>query len=231
MSKDAQLDLGVQPVSGVGPVSGRSLRGRGATPQRYLLRGSNVPNPAGRKILEFRYRPLKSWSDTGLMLAESAAEYYFRLIGAFRVADDEVMRLCYQAVQDASQIWPDHALKIVLWAIDAKAATLRGKSDRERIAKRRFAGHPRSFFEKGLDHWLSMSPDYQSWLARQREAAARARRAAQRAAEDSAQPPATAEQNREFGRQAALIFRRPAKDASTPEEVEQRKRDLLRRPS
>src|SRR5262249_48132731 len=65
------------------------------------------------------------------------------------------------------------ACSVIGWAIDAKASQLRGKTDRDTIYKRRFAGHPRSFFERGLDHWLSGSQQYNDAIAKMHAAKSR----------------------------------------------------------
>lgn len=146
--------------------------GRGATPQiREHLRLPR-PNPAGRVDMEVRFRPLRDWQSwsmadgapriiVGSRLGDAVylALFYFEKIAAFRVCDDEVVRLFYDALGA-------HSAQELRWAIDAKANQLRGRTDRETTHKRQFAGHPHSFFERGVDHWLSNSQPYQDHKAR-----------------------------------------------------------------
>jgi len=168
MSQSAFIPTAVDPPK----------RGRGATPRRIPAIALDKPNPVGNRKLKYVYRPLKRWSawhveviegaaavavesDSNLDLAERGLAYYFAMVGGFRLADDAVVRLFY----DALAYFSDHAAELQVrpttlmkWAIDAKAESLRAETPEERAFKRNFIPRPDNFLKPGsLDGWLDKS--------------------------------------------------------------------------
>ena len=117
------------------------MRGRGATPRREFVRQSPTPNPSGYTRLTYRYRPLKHWRTwtaggtitvaDQLDLAERAIGYFFDQVGGFLIANDALVRGCYDALDAlaVAQTGFDPAL-LLSWAIDAEATRVAALNDK-----------------------------------------------------------------------------------------------------
>lgn len=139
-------------------------RGRGSTAPVVQELTADRPNPAGRRVMTIRFRPLERHWDairdpferrpkSRWRVALNLLWEHFQLIGGFRVADDALVRI----VADAFEAYPpDH----ILWAIRAKAASLTGADPVERREKRVFVPRPEKFYEpRSLDYWIEQSPE------------------------------------------------------------------------
>ncbi len=157
----------------------RRSRGRGATPRVEKQITLERPNRFGRRTLRFRYRPLKHWTREEIDLAERGLTYYFKRVGGLALIDDALMRLFIDRLrslaEEARQLHTRPAM-LIRWAIDAKAASLEGRTPEEARDKRRFVGRADNFFARDLDRWLDLSVDRARWSARLAERA-RAERA------------------------------------------------------
>lgn len=152
-------------------------RGRGATSRIEQTWEAPRPNPAGRRHLTIRFRPLKRHSEPYRLPSEPTSigevvcppqrpiyevaidllKEYFRAVGGFRVVDDE-------RVAAWSDLLADYTPQEIRWAITAKALSLVGETDDETAIKRKFAGKAETFPER-IDYWLEQSPDYQRRVA------------------------------------------------------------------
>lgn len=72
--------------------SARGVRGRGATPIYRWTYEAAQPNPAGRRRLVFKFRPLKRHSAERLATVTQLLCFYFDRIGGVELADDAVVR-------------------------------------------------------------------------------------------------------------------------------------------
>ena len=153
------------PLGAFAPLREKPSRGRGATPVTERTIRLEKPNPAGRSLLTFKFRPLKGWNNARLGAACELIVLYFRRLGGFRLADDAIVRAAYEILD------PDtgYTYQEICWAIDAKVKSLQSNDPDERRAKRIYLGHPASFFSRNLCLWLERSDDYKAKVAKQNE--------------------------------------------------------------
>lgn len=113
-------------------------------------------NATGRQRLTYHYKRPRTWSDDErLLAARRLIERYFMAVGGFRLACQRVMAAWYAALE----IYNEEEIR---WAIDAKAASLKGATREETREKRMFANRPENFPD-AVGHWLQQSPQ---WAAR-----------------------------------------------------------------
>lgn len=149
--------------------SGR--RGRGATGQVEARLELVRPraNPSGRRHLRVSYRPLLSWSEDLRAAAVRLTLYYFARLGGMSRLDDSLMRLVCEALTERADLAADlgvPAEQLVLWAIDAKTASLVPTDEADAARKACFRGTMATFFGGRLDAWLEDSPHYRVAMQR-----------------------------------------------------------------
>ncbi len=145
-------------------------RGRGATAPIAQELTADRPNPAGLRRMTVRFRPLeRHWEATldpfdgrpksRWRVALNLLWEHFRLVGGFRVADDELVRI---VADTFASYEPVH----VLWALRAKAASLASDDPTERRAKRLYVPQPENFYaQRSLDYWIEQSPEWRAAAA------------------------------------------------------------------
>lgn len=168
----------------------RPTRGRGATEILRFSHTLDKPNPAGRRALSFRFRPLKRCSKARLIAVCGSNNdpsaglllRYFAKVGGFRLATDAIVRVWCDALRlddepeftavaqrlafGAERIIAQYSVAEFRWAIDAKAASLHSDDPDERRTKRKFVGAPETFVERALPVWLERSDEYQRLVKR-----------------------------------------------------------------